>query len=483
MRLSTDGAGGMAKALPIHPPASDNTATVAMHRLRIMRSSLGAALDGSDRPSLRLARLHETIVPCRLPTRSTLDRDRGCSTEGPASQEDAMQGLHRAKLLALALVWIWIGPAAARAETDTGNRPSRTARIAALLDLEGAQATLGRPAMNGFVLGLQEGAKDGVLSFSALLDTQSSPQVTATAARDVARSVSIAAGFTDTDSILIAGPFFQRARVPFLSIGATDPSLPEVVGDRIFLTPFGDNTQAAAAAEFGERAFGHSVAILWDSTSRYTRTLPRYFRTRFEELGGDVALDASYASGCDISALGEQVQALPRRPDFVYLAGLPDCIGRVVASLRAAGVTQPIVGGDGLDTPELLATGAGPTDDVWFTTHVWLSEETGTPATREFMAAYRTAYGANPEDAFAALGYDAARLILDVLSRARNDAHLFEALEQTEGFPGVTGTISFSAASHVPSKTVWVIAVQDGEKSLASHFVPDSVPPPIVDAR
>ena len=59
---------------------------------------------------------------------------------------------------------------------------------------------------------------------------------------------------------------------------------------------------------------------------------------------------------------------------------------------------------------------------------------------------------------------------------------IFRTLEHTEGFQGVTGTISFSPASHVPLKTVWVIAVQNGEKSLATAFVPASVPPPILDA-
>jgi branched-chain amino acid transport system substrate-binding protein len=269
--------------------------------------------------------------------------------------------------------------------------------------------------------------------------------------------------------------------VPFLSIGATDPALPEMVGDYIFLTPFGDNTQAAAAAEFGLSEFGSSAAILWDSTSQYTQTLPRYFRTRFVELGGTVLLDASYDGGCDITALGRQVAGLPQQPSFVYLAGLPDCVGDVVASLRAAGVTEPIVGGDGLDTPDLLVGDPAPTDDVWFTTHVWLSEQTGTPEAKEFIAAYRAAYGSAPDNAFAALGYDAARLLLDVLGRSRNKNEFFRTLENTEGFKGVTGTISFSSESHVPLKTVWVIAVQDGEKSLADAFVPDSIPPPILD--
>jgi len=333
--------------------------------------------------------------------------------------------------------------------------------------------------MNGFVLGLQEAGADDVVPFAALLDTESDPGATESAGRSVATRVWLGAGFTDNDSVLVAGPLFQRARVPFLAIGATDPSLPEVVGDSVFLTAFGDNTQGAAAAEFAVREFGSSAAILWDSTSQYTRTLPRYFRTRFEELGGHVSMDASFDGGCDVSGLGAQVAALSPAPLFVYLAGLPDCIGEVVASLRSAGVGQPIIGGDGLDTPNLLSTAAGDTSGVWFTTHAWLSEETGTPEARAFVAAYREAYGAAPADAFAALGYDAARLTLQALRRARGRRAVFRALERTSGFAGVTGAISFSHASHVPLKTVWIISVENGEKRLAEAFVPDSVPPPI----
>ncbi|MEJ2087279.1 MAG: ABC transporter substrate-binding protein [Gammaproteobacteria bacterium] len=387
-----------------------------------------------------------------------------------------MSWIQRGALLAAACS---IAAASASAAGRLVHQHAVTAPVAALLDLRGAQASLGRPAMNGFVLGLQQGDQQGDFLFSALIDTQSDPQVTAAAARAAAAKAALAAGFTDNDSVLIAGPFFQRARVPFLSIGATDPALPRDVGDRIFLTPFGDNTQAAAGAEFGHGEFGASVAILWDSTSEYTRNLPRYFRTRFEELGGEVMVDASYDGGCDITSLGEQVAALAA--DFVYLAGLPDCIGAVVGSLRSAGVTMPIIGGDGLDTPELLEQNPGPSTDIWFTTHAWLAEQGGTPAARAFVAAYRDAYGTQPADAFAALGYDAARLILDALHRAQTDNQqaILDALENTRDFEGVTGTISFSPESHVPLKTVWVIAVHNGEKSLARSFIPSAVPPPL----
>jgi branched-chain amino acid transport system substrate-binding protein len=385
---------------------------------------------------------------------------------------------------AILIVLILLGPAIGPTDTTAGlgNQQMAATRIAVLLDLQGNQGSLGRPAMNGFVLGLQQGSGQGPIPFSALIDTKSDPQASASAARRVASFVSLAAGFTDNDSVLIAGPVFQRAKLPFLSIGATDPALPEVIGKSIFLMPFGDNTQAAAAAEFGRQAFGRTVAILWDSTSQYSRTLPRYFRSRFEQLGGQIVLDSSYDGGCDITALGHQLAGLSRQPHFVYLAGLPDCIGSVIASLRAAGVSGPIVGGDGLDTPRLLVGASGPTSDVWFTTHAWLSEQTGSPEAKAFIAAYREAYGAAPADAFAALGYDAARLMLDVLHRASGRNGIINALEHTVNFKGVTGTVTFSAAGHVPLKTVWVIEVRNGQKRLASTIVPGSVPPPILDA-
>ncbi len=52
-------------------------------------------------------------------------------------------------------------PAFASNETD--HQRARTVPIAALLDLHGAQASTGRPAMNGFVLGLQQ-ASNPILS-------------------------------------------------------------------------------------------------------------------------------------------------------------------------------------------------------------------------------------------------------------------------------------------------------------------------------
>ena len=367
---------------------------------------------------------------------------------------------------------------------DRGETP--IIHLSVLLDLDGGQATLGQPAMNGFFLALQQAdLQQASKIFTTFLNTKSDPTITLSAAISVQKNVSVGAGFTDNDSVLTAGPIFQERKVPFLSIGATDPSLPAFIGNYIFLTPFGDNTQAAAAAEFSRKEFGDSVAILFDNTAEYTRTLHQYFRTRFEELGGDVLFSMDYPGGCSIASLGQQMLVLPELPSFVYLAGLPDCIGEIVASLRSVGIHQPIIGGDGLDTANLLTGGNGPTDNVWYTTHAWLSPETGTPTAKEFIERYREVYGTTPQNAFAALGYDAANLLLEALKQTRKgrSREIFEALERTQDFNGVTGNISFNEESHVPLKTVWTIQVTEGELSLADAFIPESIPPPIQSTK
>jgi branched-chain amino acid transport system substrate-binding protein len=358
------------------------------------------------------------------------------------------------------------------------------ADVAVLLDLTGDQSSLGGAAMNGFVLALRQASPAGFpLAFFALIDTRSDPAATESAANAVARRADVVAGFTDNDSVLTAGPVFQEAGIPFVSIGATAPALPKSIGNLVFLTPFGDNAQGAAAAEFGQRRFGDTVAILWDSTSTYTRDLPRYFRTRFEEIDGATLYDTPFKGGCDLGEQGAEIAALEPAPAFVFLSGRPNCIGETIASLRKAGVDEPILGGDSFDTPNLTAGRERIVDDVWFTTHAWLSPRSTSQATRAFMRDYEAAYGSPPDDAFAALGYDAARLLLDALHRAdsASPAAIARALEATRDFKGVTGIITFGEDAHVPEKTVWVLGVSQNEKDLADAFIPAGVPTAVYD--
>jgi branched-chain amino acid transport system substrate-binding protein len=117
---------------------------------------------------------------------------------------------------------------------------------------------------------------------------------------------------------------------------------------------------------------------------------------------------------------------------------------------------------------------------VFFTTHALMDAANGTDGIKKFMAAYKTMYGNDPENAFAALGYDTVFLLADAIKRAggTDSAAVKTALETTKDFPGITGKITFSPDSHVPQKGVTVIDIENGALSLAGEVVPVKVPAP-----
>ncbi|MCL4249748.1 MAG: ABC transporter substrate-binding protein [Anaerolineae bacterium] len=360
-------------------------------------------------------------------------------------------------------------------------------KIAAGYGITGGMSSLDEPGSNGAMLAADEiNAAGGVLGRPLELivrDSQTEPDTTAQIARQFIEEDQVVAGmgFNDSDSALAFAPIFQEAGIPFITAGATSPRLPDQIGDFMFLAPFGDNTQAAVAAEYSFENFGDTAYLLINEGSEFTRLLAGFFKARFEELGGTIVLQDSYElDATDFSAQITRVRALAEQPAFYFVSALPQDIGPVARQMRDAGLTNPIVSGDGADTPLLLEVGGDAANDVYFTTHALMNAELGTERVQAFIAAYNEAYGRDPENAFAALGYDAVYLLADAIERAGStDAEAIQqALMETEGFAGVTGTVSYAEGSRVPQKAVTMIHVMDEQFTLAGEFVPESVPSP-----
>jgi branched-chain amino acid transport system substrate-binding protein len=335
-----------------------------------------------------------------------------------------------------------------------------------LCDVTGSQSPLGQQAQLGALLALREAVAGGAVDGALLVDTASVPATAAERARAAAGSRGYGIGFTDSDMALAGVPAFTGAGRPFVVIGATDPTLPARCGQGTFLACFGDDAQAVAGAEFGAASFGRRAAVVFDSRSDYSRTLAGFFRTHLgSALEGSAIAEFDVASVA-IPAIPPHLVEMGSAIDFVYLALGPEDVPAAIHAVRSALPVTPIVGGDSLDFPGVEVANGLPVDAVWFTTHAWLGQgaDAGVAAFAEsFARAFRT-----PPTAFAALGYDAARLAIDARRRAGSDdpSAIAAALAATRDFRGVTGRMDFSAGP-VPRKDVWVVAVSGGGRSLA----------------
>jgi branched-chain amino acid transport system substrate-binding protein len=381
------------------------------------------------------------------------------------------------------------GGASGQPTAGAGGSPAAggTIKIGGGFALTGEEASLDVPAANGAKLAVKQinamGGVNGSQIDFIIHDSQYKPDITAQTAKQFVEQdkVPVAIGYTDTDSVLAAGKPFQDAKIPFITVGATSPKIPTQVGDMMFLACFGDNVQAAVGAEYAYKTFGQNAYFLWDKAVEYTTLLGAYFKTRFAELGGTIALEDSYEGNTtNFSAQITKIKALSPAPDFYYVAAMPYNIGSLVKQFRDAGITGPIVGGDGYDTPDLLTVAGAAADNVFFTTHALMDATGGTEGIKKFITDYNAEYGHDPENAFAALGYDTVYLMVDAIKRAggTDSAAVKAALESTTDFKGITGSITFSAGVHVPQKGVTVIAVTGGKFTLGAELVPEKVPAP-----
>ena len=380
------------------------------------------------------------------------------------------------KAAALAAALLIVAFAAARG-MSAGSEP---VRVGAVFSETGGLASIGSPGLAGMRLAAAElNARGGVLGRRVELvaaDSQSSPAAVARAVRMLIEEDQVVAlgGLNDSTLVLAAGPVAQRAGVPFVTSGATLPDLPQRVGTTLFMAAFGDDAQAHAVADLARGDLRARTAfVLVDREADFTRALAGFFRARFVARGGTVVGRLSYRTGeRSFAAAISRIRALRRPPDVIFASALPSEAGRITRQLRSAGLMQPILSGDGFDTPLVGRIGGPLADDVYFSTHVALGS--AEPRVRRFVAAYRKRYRRAPENAFAALGYDTMNLIADAVRRAGTDepSAIRGALAATRGFRIVTGTISYDAGRRTPRKPVTIIRVQNGRAAFYRTVVP-----------
>jgi len=355
--------------------------------------------------------------------------------------------------------------------------------VGAIYNLTGTQAELDVPSAEGAQVAVDEVNRGGgVLGRRvelALEDGETNTDVIATRVGDLLRrfrSMPGLIGLSDTDMVLAAAPVAAAAGDLFLTSGATSPKLPAQVPEWLFLACFGDNEQAAAGAEwaYGERS-ARTASILYSTASSYTMLLQGYFRARFEQLGGQIVSVSPYTP----ADLREDTIRGVVPADVIYLSAQPQDALQAVQLLRAGGFSAPILGGDGFDSAGLWEEHP-EIDDVFFTTHAYLGPDNQDPEVVAFREAYQHAHPGSTPNAFTALGYDAARLLLDAVARAGSDdpGRVRTALAATRSFKGVTGSIAYSAGSRIPSKSVTILQIDRGTRRFVEQLVPAVVPPP-----
>ena len=359
------------------------------------------------------------------------------------------------------------------ASTPAKPADSKDIKIGVVYELTGNTASFGTAANNGTKLAFKEiNAAGGVLGKQITIvsaDNKGEPSESANAMTKVISQDKVVAvvGFT-TSSNGIAGSAVNEAnKIPFMAAATTNPkvTVDEATGKAkpyTFRVCFIDPFQGTVGANFVLKDLKLKKAVVMiDNSSDYSKGLAKFFKEAFTKGGGTIAGEEAYLQkDKDFKAILTKIKGMS--PEVIYLPGYYEEVGMIAKQAREMGITVPIVGGDGWDSPKLVEIGtAAGMNNTFFTNHY--SPEDNSPASKKFVDAYKKEYGVMP-DAMAVLGYDAAYVMADAIKRAgvADPAKIRDALEATKDFPAVTGATTLNA-SHDAVKSAVIIEMKDGK--------------------
>ncbi|MBP7840015.1 MAG: ABC transporter substrate-binding protein [Acidaminococcaceae bacterium] len=355
-----------------------------------------------------------------------------------------------------------------------GSKGDKDIKIGMVYELTGNTASYGTSAANGAKLAFKEiNASGGVLGKQIKIvsaDNKGEPSESANAMSKVISQDKVVAvtGFTVSSCGIAASAVAEANKIPFVAAATVNPKVTfdertGKVKDYTFRACFIDSFQGTVGANFALNGLKASkTAIMTDSSSDYSKGLTDIFRSTYVKAGGKIVAEESYLQkDQDYKPILTKIKA--QNPDLLYIPGYYEDVGKIIKQARELGMTIPVLGADAWDSPVLVEMGgAQPLNNTYFTN--FYSIEDKNPVSNAFVEAYKKEYGQTP-DSMAAMGYDAAKLLVDAIKRADStDAKkIKEALAATKNFSSVSGEMSLNER-HDAVRGVVIIELKDGKQ-------------------
>jgi branched-chain amino acid transport system substrate-binding protein len=371
------------------------------------------------------------------------------------------------------------GPAAA-SSGGGGTSSDGTIKIGAFFSTTGNDATFGTSSMNGINMAVDEiNAKGGVLGKKLVVvaeDDQSQADKASFAVQKLINQdhVDVVVGEVASTRSIAGGEIAQGAKVPMLSPSSTNPKVTENK-DYVFRACFIDPFQGYVMGTFAyQNLNARTAAILTDKGSDYAIGLAKYFKDRFEKLGGKV-LDEQFYQTDDTDFKGQLTTLKNLNPDVLFVPGYYTQVGLIARQARGLGYSKPILGGDGWDSPKLGEIGGKDLNNSYYSVHVDLHSDK--PDVKTFVQNYKQRFNTEP-DTLGTLAYDSIYLLADAYKRAGavDKARLRDALASTKGFKGITGVITMTPERN-PIKPAVVVKYVDGSNQYATTIYPEGMAP------
>ena len=351
-----------------------------------------------------------------------------------------------------------------------------TLRVGIILPMTGPQATYGEESANGIELaqadleaaGLPEvsvnGAKQALQLELIRRDEKSTKQEAANQAKSLIESeqAHVLLGSVASSNTKAIFQEAKESEVPCISPASTNDTLTIGGGPYTSRICFKDAFQGAVLAKFSLSQGWKKAAVVIDKAQDYSVGLAENFQKTFKDGGGASTTHFYVTEDTDFSNVVQDVAS--KDADVIFISGYYAQAGPMIKQAKEKWAGKPIIGGDGLDSPDLIGLVGDTNAEIYLTSH--FAADAPDEQVQAFAKRYKDKFGKSP-GAMAALGYDVMLVLLDAVKRAKDPfdpASLAKAIRETKNVKGITGMISLDNDERTPVKDAVIVKVEGGLK-------------------
>ncbi|MBR3458681.1 MAG: ABC transporter substrate-binding protein [Selenomonadaceae bacterium] len=353
-------------------------------------------------------------------------------------------------------------------------------KIGANFEMTGNVANYGNATLEGLKLAVKEANEAGGVNGKKIslveVDNKSEASESVNAATKLISDdkVKLIVGPAVTANVIAESQVATDNKIPVLAPDATSPAVTVENGqvkDFIFRSCFIDPQQGDVMAKFAIDKLKAKTAVVYiDNSSDYSKSLGQVFKEKFEAAGGKIVMQEAFLQkDQDFKAALTKIKTA--NADVIFIPAYYEEVGKIVKQARELGITQPLLGTDGWDDFKVAdIAGVDALNNTFFSTHYSDKDE----SVKAFIDAFTKEYNHAP-NVFAALGYDAGKLLVDAIKRAGSDdsVKIKDAIAATKDLQVGTGIITMDK-NHNPIKQAVILENKGGDRVMVAKIMPEA---------
>ncbi len=346
-------------------------------------------------------------------------------------------------------------------------------KIGSVAPTSGGIAHLGKDNENGARMAIDElnakgttiGGKKVKFELVAEDDAGDPKQGTAVAQKLVDSKVNGVIGHLNSGTSIPASKIYSDAGIPQISPSATNPKFTRQGYKTTFRVVADDVHLGGTLGRYAVKELkGKSIAVIDDRTA-YGQGVAEEFSKAVKASGGAIAATQfTTDKATDFTAILTSIKAA--KPDVVFFGGMDAVAGPMIRQMKQLGITAKFMGGDGICSGALPELSAGAMADG----QVVCAEAGGVEGTQkagmdEFYKKYKAKFGIDVQ-VYSPYVYDALNVMVAAMVKAGSaDPKVYlPVLAKTDGYKGVTGTISFDEKGDVKNGALTLYTYKAGKR-------------------